>query len=82
MAPVSQTNEESDLGGGGRFDRNVCRAAESDCDGGIYVELCTRCGIRILFQIQYVFCSKAFIDVTKRTKPHKSYRKDVTLSLK
>ena len=39
LAPVSQTNEESDLGGGGRFDRNVCRAAESDCDGGIYVEL-------------------------------------------
>ena len=42
LAPVSHTSDEEEDGsalGGGRFDRNVCRAAESDGDGGIYVEL-------------------------------------------
>ena len=49
LAPVSHTSDEEEdwsALGGGRFDRNVCRAAESDGDGGIYVELCTGCDIR------------------------------------
>ena len=60
LAPVSHTSDEEEEDGsadlsGGRFDRNVCRAAESDGDGGIYVELCTGCGIRV-FQIQCLVC--------------------------
>ena len=48
LAPVSHTSDEdgsADLGGCDRLDRKVCRAAESDGDGGIYVELRTGCGI-------------------------------------